>query len=213
MMRSTRSAQAAAPNNGTLSGTWRGTKRKLSDTRLEGKDTVATRTGHADGAKTKTISLQEALAAAAETAARKPPSKFKPVAVPAQPLPSVPVVEGVVPKGASILIIQDPWISLILDGHKTWEIRGQKCNKAPGETIYLALSGAGGVILGSATFAASHGPLSRDEYSSARARHRVAGESLPYGGSTYAWELKCPKRFRSPVMYSHKPGVVVWAKM
>ena len=210
MMRSTRSAQAAAPNNGTLSGTWRGTKRKLSDTRLEGKDTVATRTGHADGAKTKTISLQEALAAAAETAARKPPSKFKPVAVPAQPLPSVPVVEGVVPKGASILIIQDPWISLILDGHKTWEIRGQKCNKAPGETIYLALSGAGGVILGSATFAVSHGPLSPDEFSSARARHCVAGESLPYG-STYAWELKCPVRFRSPVRYTPEQGQVVWA--
>jgi hypothetical protein len=48
---------------------------------------------------------------------------------------------AVVPKGASILIIQEPWVSLILNGHKTFEIRGRNCKKSPGKRIYIALSG------------------------------------------------------------------------
>ena len=115
--------------------------------------------------------------------------------------------------GASILIIQRPWIDLILDGHKTLEIRGKPCNKS-NERIYLALSGGGGVVIGSVTFAKCHGPLSRAEWAARGEQHRVAGDSvLPYGGSTYAWELVKPVRFKQPVVYKHKPGVVVWAKM
>ena len=117
-----------------------------------------------------------------------------------------------VPRGASILIIRNPWIDLILDGHKTFEIRGRRCNKPEGERIYLALSGGGGVVLGAATFVACHGPLSRAEYASRADGHCVAGDTLPYS-ATYAWEVRSPERFRSPVAYSHKPGAVVWAKM
>ena len=69
---------------------------------------------------------------------------------------------SVTPRGASILIIQQPWIDLILDGHKTLEIRSTRCNKPEGERIYLALSGGGGVILGYVTFVACRGPLSRE---------------------------------------------------
>ena len=65
----------------------------------------------------------------------------------------------------------------------------------------------------SAAFVGSHGPLSRNEYVGAADRHCVAGEALPYGDSTHAWELKMPKRFQVPVRYDHKPGVVVWARM
>ena len=117
------------------------------------------------------------------------------------------------PRGSSILIIQEPWIGLLLDGHKTLEIRGQKCKKSAGDKVFLALSGGGGVILGRMTFVASHGPLSRDEYAQQSHQHCVAGGTLPYGSSTYAWELKAPVRFREPVRYTHKPGCVVWANM
>ena len=116
-----------------------------------------------------------------------------------------------VPRGASILIVQEPWISLILDGYKTWEIRGQVCKKAKGEKVYLALSGGGGIILGCVKFVKSHGPLSRADYGAAAERHCVAGEALPYGGNTHAWELSSPVRFRMPVPYRRKQGVVVWA--
>ena len=118
---------------------------------------------------------------------------------------------AVVPRGASILIIQQPWIGLLLDGYKTLEIRGQKCKKAPGEKVYLALSGGGGTILGSRTFVASHGPLSRAEYAGRSDGHCVAGGQLPYGPSTYAWEFKAPRRFRQAVPYVHRHGCVVWA--
>ena len=127
------------------------------------------------------------------------------------------------PRGASILIIQRPWIDLILDGHKTLEIRSQRCSKAAGERIYraplkredaahlppptraralvlcrsVALSGGGGIILGSAKFVASHGPLSGDEWRARADEHCVAGNALPYGGSrTFAWQVTEPMRFR-----------------
>jgi hypothetical protein len=116
-----------------------------------------------------------------------------------------------VPRGASILIIQQPWIGLLLDGYKTLEIRGQKCKKAHGEKVYLALSGGGGTILGSMTFVASHGPLTRAEYAGRSDEHCVAGAQLPYGASTYAWEFKAPRRFRLAVPYVHRHGCVVWA--
>ena len=41
----------------------------------------------------------------------------------------------------------------------------------------------------------------------------IAGEALPYGASTYAWELRSPIRYGAPVPYAHKRGVVVWAIM
>ena len=83
------------------------------------------------------------------------------------------------PRGASILIIQQPWIDLILNGHKTLEIRGTKCNKPFGEQVYLALSGGGGISLGAVKFVACHGPLSRAEYASRADGHCVAGDALP----------------------------------
>ena len=145
------------------------------------------------------------------TTVAKKESKFHPLPTPSTNH-TVPVVDGKVPRGASILIIQDPWINLLLDGHKTLEIRGTLCKKPAGEHVYLALSGGGGIILGRVTFVQCHGPLSRAEYAERSARHRVAGSTLPYGGSTFAWEFRAPVRFRQPVPYLHKPGVVIWAK-
>ena len=74
---------------------------------------------------------------------------------------------AVIPKRAPILIIQDPWVSLILDGHKTFEVRGTPCKKSAGEKIYLALSGGGGIVVGEATFVACHGPLSKAQFKDA----------------------------------------------
>ena len=160
--------------------------------------------------QTVQITLAEAYAAADEKAAN---SKFKPRPLGKNAQSATPQVDGHIPRGASILIIQRPWIDLILDGHKTLEIRGKHCTKR-NERIYLALSGGGGVVIGSATFVTCHGPLSRAEWAARGEQHRVAGDDvLPYGGSTYAWELAKPQRFKQPVPYHHKPGVVVWAKM
>ena len=142
---------------------------------------------------------------------KEPNSKFKPLAKLPNAQQPTPCIEGKVPAGASILIIQRPWIDLILDGRKSLEVRGKFCKKER-ERIYLALSGGGGIILGSVEFVRSHGPLSRDEWASLATKHCVAGDALPYGSSTFAWEVAKPIRFSTPVPYHHKPGIVVWAK-
>ena len=144
-------------------------------------------------------------------AGKVPNPRFRPRSISHRKPTKVPVVEGKVPRGASILIIQRPWIDLILDGYKTLEIRGKKCVNKVGERIYLALSGGGGVLLGSVYFKACHGPLSRAEWASRGEEHCVAGDALPYGSSTHAWQLVEPRRFSAPVPYFHKPGIVVWA--
>lgn len=138
-------------------------------------------------------------------------SKFQPLSrLPAAAQPT-PCVTGAVPRGASILLIKQPWIGLILDGRKSLEIRSQACNKR--ERIYLAESGGGGIVLGSVELVRCLGPLRRDEWTSRATEHCVAGDKLPYGCFTYAWEMRKPIRFSTPVPYHHKQGVVVWAKV
>ena len=136
--------------------------------------------------------------------------RIKPRPLSTKPVPKVPVVEGRVPDDASILIIQKPWLDRILSGHKTLEIRSQPCHKV-GQRIYLALSGGGGIVLGSVLLIACHGPLSRDEWTARADEHCVAGDKLPYGTSTYAWEVVQPQLFKEPVPYKAKRGQVIWA--
>ena len=145
--------------------------------------------------------------------AATPTAKFVPLnVIPPAAVPT-PVVAGAVPAGASILIIQQPWLGLILDGRKSLEIRGRVCQKQPGERIYLALSGGGGIVMGSAEYTGCLGPLSNAEYASKARQHCVAGGKLPYGASTYAWGVSKPERFAQPVPYRHRHGCVIWARM
>jgi hypothetical protein len=135
--------------------------------------------------------------------------KFLPIPALPERSMQVPTVVGMVPDGGSILIIKEPWINLILDGRKSLEIRGQSTKKAM-QRVFLALSGGGGLVLGSALLVCCHGPLSRREWAELKNNHCVAGDKLPYA-STYAWELCSPQRFDVPVSYEHKQGCVVWA--
>ena len=59
---------------------------------------------------------------------------------------------------------------------------------------------------------ARYGPLSAAEYAARGEAHCVAGTKLPYGASTYAWELREPVLFREPVSYQHRHGCVIWAR-
>ena len=100
--------------------------------------------------------------------------RFKPRPVKHREKIQVPLVDGKVPRGSSILIIQQPWIDLILNGYKTLEIRGKQCVNKVGQRIYLALSGGGGILLGSVEFIACHGPLSRAEWAARGEEHACA---------------------------------------
>lgn len=113
--------------------------------------------------------------------------------------------------GAPILVVQAPWIDMILDGEKTLEVRGTACRKPIGERIYLSRSGSG-AIMGSVVFLGST-PLSDDNtWSATRPEHRVQDVSPSYGGATHGWRLGAPERFAHHVPYRVRPGAIVWRK-
>ena len=106
---------------------------------------------------------------------------------------NVPLVTGSIPNGAPILIIQQPSIGLILDGLKTLDVRPMQCRKKAGLRVYFANSKRGSMIIGSAVFQRCIGPLKTEEWISKAKEHCLASKDLPFGNSTYVWEvLKCP---------------------
>lgn len=138
--------------------------------------------------------------------------------VPIDPLPaagvsSVPTVDGDVPVGAAILLLKPEWRDLILDGRKTWEIRGSRCNKPSGTDVFL---GNKGKVFGKATFVGCEGPLTVARYAEGQTKHLVQheeGAPLPYKDNTYAWALSDPVRFDRPVPFHHKKGAIIWVTM
>ena len=111
------------------------------------------------------------------------------------------------------LLIRDPWIDLILDGKKTWELRGSRTTTRG--TIALIRSGSGEVH-GVCEIVDVVGPLSTAELLRTQEFHAVPRERIAEGSryrQTYAWVLKSARRFQSPVPYSHRPGAVIWVRL
>ncbi|MCA0969210.1 ASCH domain-containing protein [Halobacillus litoralis] len=108
------------------------------------------------------------------------------------------------------LIIKSPWIDYILDGRKTWEIRGM--NTKTRGTIGLIKSGTGHVY-GEVDLVGSR-PLSLDSYKESHAFHCVEREhceELPYK-HTHAWIFENPRLYSEPIAYEHPMGAVIWVK-
>lgn len=104
------------------------------------------------------------------------------------------------------LIIRAPWIDLILQGEKTWEIRG--ANTHIRGRIALIQSGTG-CVMGTAELLDCV-PLDLRSYQSHIAQHRItAVQSLPYP-KTFAWVLVSPVPFEQPLPYRHPAGAVIW---
>ena len=104
------------------------------------------------------------------------------------------------------LIIRLPWIDLILDDVKSWEIRGSNTNVRG--KIALLQSGTKSIV-GVAELVDSR-PLSLMEYRQSEAFHCIrTTDALPYP-NTYAWVLASPRRLAQPVPYTHPQGAVIW---
>lgn len=112
------------------------------------------------------------------------------------------------------LVIRSPWVELILDGLKTWELRG-RATRVRGR-IALIRKGSGTVV-GHCNVVGVVGPLSRAELLSSTRRHRVESRELPgvvaRYRKAYAWVLANPRRLKRPARYRHPSGAVIWVNL
>jgi hypothetical protein len=112
------------------------------------------------------------------------------------------------------LIIDEPWIGLILSGKKTWEMRKTACHHRGG--IALIRKGSGQVV-GTADIVGSLPPLaSASDYAEAEAQH-----CIPPGRQAQAfadcwrtpWVLENVRQLPRPVSYKHPYGAVIWVNL
>jgi len=106
------------------------------------------------------------------------------------------------------LVIDDPWIKLILAGTKTWEMRSTATSYRG--RVALIRKGTGH-IFGVCDLAESLGPLDAIAWRAHRGAHAIpvrqdsAVERWPY-----AWVLRSVRVFRRPISYLHPRGAVIW---
>ena len=102
------------------------------------------------------------------------------------------------------------WLYLILNGQKTWEIRRGTFHYRG--RLYLAASGTS-KIYGHVTMTGCIGPLTVEQWESARHMHKVMQTGRPYGDDTCAWVVSNPVQFHTPMPFSRKRGAVITQKL
>jgi hypothetical protein len=110
------------------------------------------------------------------------------------------------------LLIRHPFIDMILDGKKTWEMRGSRTIVR--ETVALVPSGSGTVV-GVCNLVDCVGPLTAVEYrKNARKAGTLPSEAkLGYYKKTYAWVVARPRYLNKPVLYRHPTGAIIWVTL
>jgi hypothetical protein len=107
------------------------------------------------------------------------------------------------------LIIKSPWIDLILQGKKKWEIRGSN-TKTRGR-IALIKSGTG-TILGTVDLVDSK-KITMSEYLQNKHNHCIEETiEIPYI-NIHAWIFQNPVIFENPIPYKHPQGAVIWVNL
>jgi ASCH domain len=112
------------------------------------------------------------------------------------------------------LIIDEPWITAILTGEKTWEMRKKSC-KIRGQ-IALIRKGSSHVV-GTADVVDSRPPVATpSDYADAHKWHRIPpalqGQAFQDGWRT-PWVLANARRLQNAVRYKHPSGAVVWVNL
>lgn len=112
-------------------------------------------------------------------------------------------------------ILKKHWADLILNGNKTWEIRGSNC-KIRGKVGIIS----GGKWIGNIDIVDCI-EINLKMYRENIDKHNVGLEEdskfgsvlkLPYK-KTFAWILASPKKFLIPKNYIHKKGCVIWVNL
>lgn len=108
------------------------------------------------------------------------------------------------------LIIDEPWISKVMNGTKIWEMRNSS-SKQRG-WIGLIKKGSGHVV-GVAKMVGSDGPLSDQKMIDNADKHHIPGSIFLTGQFSkhrHAWIMSNAVRLHRPVPYLHKSGAVKW---
>ena len=109
------------------------------------------------------------------------------------------------------LIVRTPWVDYLLDGTKTWEIRGS-ATSIRGRIALIR--GGSGLVVGTIDLVDCL-PLTRDEYLQGEAYHRIPAsqtDSISYK-HIYAWVVDNPNPLKEPVSYQHPRGAVIWVNL
>ena len=112
------------------------------------------------------------------------------------------------------LIVDEPWVTAILSGQKTWEMRKGVCKiRGP---IALIRKGSGHVV-GIAEVTDCRPPLTTPTaYSEAETQHRIPlarQEQAFADGWRTPWVLRNARRLNMPVPYKHPSGAVIWVNL
>ncbi|NDR55352.1 hypothetical protein [Aliiruegeria sabulilitoris] len=111
------------------------------------------------------------------------------------------------------LIVDEPWISKILNGTKTWEMRSTSAKQRG--WIGLIRKGSGHVI-GVSKMVGTDGPLSDQKMIENADKHHIPSEIFLLGKFArhrHAWIMSNAVRLRLPVPYQHKSGAVIWVTL
>jgi hypothetical protein len=110
------------------------------------------------------------------------------------------------------LLIRHPYVDLILDGKKSWEIRGSATSIRG--TIGLVPSGSGTVV-GVCEVVDCIGPLTAEEFRDNAKKAGMSPSEIPLNlyPQTYAWVLANPRYLERPIRYRHPPGAVIWVRL
>ena len=112
------------------------------------------------------------------------------------------------------LIIHEKWLRKILNGIKTWEIRGSRTAKR-GE-IGLIQKGSG-KIFGTCKLIDVLGPLTKQDLKANLDKHQIPeGELIDVIArykKPYAWVINLVRRLETPIPYEHPRGAVRWVNV
>lgn len=109
----------------------------------------------------------------------------------------------------SAIPIREPWIDMILDGVKTWEIRS-KFTKKIGPVALIRSKSL--TVVGTAKLS----KVIEITASLGRANARKMGMTPSEGADCeglYAWVLEDVVKFKTPVPYKHPSGAVTWVSL
>ena len=109
-----------------------------------------------------------------------------------------------------LLVVKKPWLDLILSRKRSWEIRDAQ-TKQRGK-IHLALSGAGGRIVGQCHITDPFA-IDKCKLENHFSKHRIRDLALITYRRPHVWVLSKARRYKTPFVYSHPQGAIQWVKL